>query len=84
MVASAQMIRTFDINSEALIPGQQGSRSLPVMGSRLAKLDEEPNVTVLESGCVTVDGNPSWCWILWKGEGIQKDCLEVLRRHQAG
>ena len=25
---------------------------------------------------VTVDGNPSWCWILWKGEGSQKFALK--------
>ncbi|CAL8988915.1 unnamed protein product [Prunus brigantina] len=49
------------------------SRSLPVMGNGLAKLVEEPNVTVDDrwNQVVTVDGNPSWCWILWKGEGSQ-------------
>lgn len=48
------------------------------MGSGLAKLDEEPNVTVDDcwNQVVTVDGNPSWCWILWKGEGSQKFALK--------
>ncbi|CAL9013967.1 unnamed protein product [Prunus brigantina] len=59
---------------------KHGSRSLPVMGSGLAKLVEEPNVTVDDrwNQVVTVDGNPSWCWILWKGEGGGSTCDEVM------
>ncbi|CAL2247658.1 unnamed protein product [Prunus armeniaca] len=79
MVAFAQMIRTFDTNSEALIPGQVVLELIDSNGGFCVR-----DSYLEEIGCVTVDGNPSWCWILWKGEGIQKDCLKVLRRHQAG